>query len=432
MATTNMEIASSEITLSQRSRWAEGQPISHLMSSALANPDLISLAAGFVDQETLPNEITRQALDVMFSNPTEARAALQYGTTPGYPPLRQALLDHILKQDQLPDDRISLDQVVVTAGSNQLLHLVGECLLDPGDIVLCASPTYLVYLGTLSNIGARAIGVAVDQQGIVPEALEAELERQRSLGQLSRVKAVYIVPYFDNPRSTTMSIARRAAIVEIAKRWSLDSRIHVISDAAYRPLRYRGEDIPGTITCDPERDTVIVAGTFSKSYSPGIRVGWGVLPAHLVDPVCNQKGNIDFGSPNFSQHLMATVLQSGTIDSHIETIRASYGKKMQAMLDAMETHLSSIPDVRWIEPNGGLYVWLQLPEQIDTGPDGKLFNVALSEGVLYVPGQFCHPSEGEPIQRNTMRLSFGVQSCERIEQGIAALSRAVKHVVDNS
>lgn len=424
-----MDIATSEIALSQRSRWAEGQPISQLMSRALANPGLISLAAGFVDQETLPNKATHRAMEAMFADADEARAALQYGTTPGYPPLRQALLNHIIEQDKLPDDAISLDQIVVTAGSNQLLHLVGECLVDPGDIVLCASPTYLVFLGTLGNIGARSVGVAVDDQGMVPGALEDELARQQKVGQLSKVKAVYLVPYFDNPRGTTMSIERRAAIVEIAKRWSRETKIHVIADAAYRPLRYSGEDVPGTITCDEERDTVIVAGTFSKSYSPGIRVGWGVLPRHLVEPVCNQKGNIDFGSPNFSQHLMAKVLELGLIESHIESIRAGYSKKLSAMLEAAGEHLSKIPGVRWIEPTGGLYVWAELPAEIDTGPTGQLFDAAVSEGVLYVPGQYCYPSEGERTERNTMRLSFGVQSCERIRQGIEALARAIGSVL---
>lgn len=423
-----MTATSSEITLSQRSRWAEGQPISQLMSQALANPDLISLAAGFVDGQTLPAAATRQALEAVFADESEARAALQYGTTPGFPPLRQALLGHIVEQDGLSSDEISFDQVVVTAGSNQLLHLVGECLLDAGDIVLCAAPTYLVFLGALSNIGARSVGVAVDEQGIVPEALEEELERRRSLGELNKVKAIYIVPYFDNPRGTTMPLERRAAIVDIAKRWSLQSKIHVISDAAYRALRYSGDDIPSTLTCDDDGDTVIVAGTFSKSYSPGIRVGWGILPAHLVGPVCNQKGNIDFGSPNFSQHLMAKVLELGLIEPHIASIRESYGNKMRAMLSAAETHLAQLSGVRWIEPTGGLYVWAEVPDGLDTGPDGPLFEAAIAEGVLYVPGQYCYPIEGVPVRRNTMRLSFGVQSCEGIEQGIAALARAIKAV----
>ena len=142
------------IRLSQRSELANGQPISDLMSLALNRPDVISLAAGFVDQATLPAESTKAALDALYGDPTAMRAALQYGTTPGYPPLREMLLDYLQKVDGLAESqRVQMERIVCTTGSNQLLHLVGECLLDPGDIVLCAAPSYLVYLGILFNLG---------------------------------------------------------------------------------------------------------------------------------------------------------------------------------------------------------------------------------------------------------------------------------------
>ncbi|MCH7728262.1 MAG: PLP-dependent aminotransferase family protein [Planctomycetes bacterium] len=413
--------------LSQRTTWAEGQPISELMSRALANPNLISLAAGFVDQQTLPSAPTKAALDAIFADDEESLAALQYGTTPGYPPLREALLDWIRREDGI-DDSVSIDRVIVTAGSNQLLHLIGESLIDPGDIVLCAAPTYLVFLGTLGNIGARSIGVTSDEQGMIPDALEASLQQIEAKGELHRVKAIYVVPYFDNPCGITMPFERQAAIVDIAKQWSRDGKIHVIADAAYRELRYWGDDISSMHTCDEEHDTVVVAGTFSKCFSPGIRVGWGILPEHLVDPVCNQKGNIDFGSPNFSQHLMAKVLQLNLIESHVQQLRIGYRDKLNAMHDAMVEFLLPIPGVHWTKPDGGLYIWLELPDTINTGPTGLLFDTAVAEGVLYVPGQFCFPSEGEPVRHNSMRLSFGVQSGEKIREGIQALARAVERV----
>jgi len=397
------------------------------MSRALANPDLISLAAGFVDQQTLPVEPTREALDALLSHPDAALAALQYGTTPGYPPLREAVLDRFLKADGLTASEagLSVEQVVVTAGSNQLLHLVGETLLDPGDIVLCAAPTYLVLLGTLGNIGARTVGVATDAQGMVPAALEEQLARIKAAGQLARVKLVYLVTYSDNPAGVTMPPARRAEIFSIVKRWSGKGRIHIVSDAAYRELRYFGDDVPSMRSCDEEGDTVIVIETLSKSFSPGIRVGWGFLPRHLVAPVCNQKGNIDFGSPNLSQHLMAKVFELGLFQPHVQRIRESYCNKLQAMLDAADELLAPLPGVSWVRPRGGLYVWLQLPESIETGPSGTLVDLAAQEGVLYVPGEYCYPSEGEPVRKNMIRLSFGVQPCEGIRRGIAALARAI-------
>jgi 2-aminoadipate transaminase len=206
---------------SQRAAWSSGQPISDLMSRALANPDLISLAAGFVDQQSLPADATRQALDAIWSDPRAARAALQYGTTPGYPPLREAILDRLLSADRVGSAPagVTVERVVVTAGSNQLLHLVSESLLDPGDIVLCAAPTYLVYLGTVANLGAEAVGVATDPLGMIPEALEDRLGYHERQGDLARVKAIYLVTYSDNPCGVTMPAARREQLLTIAKRW---------------------------------------------------------------------------------------------------------------------------------------------------------------------------------------------------------------------
>ena len=412
---------------SQRARWAGGQPISQLMAYALENPSLISLAAGFVDPETLPADMARDALAALFQDPHAARAALQYGTTPGHPPLRELLLQRTRKFDPAGPP-LSLEQIVVTAGSNQLLHLVSESLLDPGDVVLCASPTYFVYLGLLAGIGARAVGVAGDGDGMIPEALDETLARFQSQGELPRVKAIYLVPYFDNPAGTTMSRQRRAAVVEIAKRWSRQTKIHVISDEAYRELRYEGEDLPSPRVWDDEADTVIVAGTFSKSFSPGIRVGWSILPQHLIEPVNEQKGNVDFGSPNFNQHLMAKVLELGLLEPHLARIRAGYAQKLAATLEAAQTHLGRLPGVEWFRPQGGLYVWVRLPEGMDAGMQGPLFKAAVREGVLYVPGEYCYPGAGEPVCRHSLRLSFGVQSCAKIQEGVEKLARAIEAV----
>ena len=412
--------------LSQRAQWAGGQPISELMAQALAHPELISLAAGFVDQATLPVEPTQQALAAIFSDARRARAALQYGTTPGYPPLREAILARMVEADHAlrSEAGLSTDQVVITAGSNQLLHLVGETLLDPGDIVLCAAPSYFVFLGMLANQGARSVGVAADEQGLIPEALEETLQRLDKADELSRVKAIYCTSYFDNPCSVSLAAERRPQIVEIAQRWSTEHRIYVIEDAAYRELRYSGDDLPSLRAYDGDGETVIVAGTFSKSYSPGIRVGWGVLPKALVGPVCEQKGNIDFGSPNFAQHLMHQVLDAGLFDKHVAQLRVSYRTKLEAMLAAADQYLAPLAGVDWIRPEGGLYVWLTLPEEIDAGPDGVLFRRAMEAGVLYVPGEYCFPVEGER-KKNTIRLSFGVQPVENIERGMRALAEAI-------
>jgi len=425
---TSSELARGE-SLSQRAVRAGGQPISRLMQTALARPELISLAAGFVDQETLPVDIVRQAADRVLTS-DDATASLQYGTNAGLAPLRDRMLDKFRTADRSPasENSLSIDQVVLTAGSNQLLHLVCETLMDPGDIVICASPTYFVFLGALDNLGHRSVGVTSDEQGIIPEALDEELSRRDAAGELNRVKAVYITSYYDNPASTTLAASRRAAVVEIVKRYSHRRRpIYVIEDAAYRELRYSGEDLPSLRAYDEDGRTVIVAQTFSKSFSPGVRVGWGILPEHLVKPLCDQKANIDFGSPNFNQYIMNAVLDGGLYEPHVKRLRAAYRVKMDAMLEAADEHLSRIRGARWLRPSGGLYVWLELPQTMDSGPEGRLLDAAMDEGVMYVPGEYCFPNEGAPLQKNWIRLSFGVQTPQRIRAGIAALARAIEN-----
>ncbi len=242
---TKAQVMRSESVLSQRAGWAAGQPISYLMSQALAHPELISLAAGFVDQQTLPVEPTRQALDAILSDAKLARAALQYGTTPGYLPLREQVLERLKQNDGLQSAKnLSIEQTVITAGSNELLSIVADTLCDPGDIVLTAAPSYFVFLGMVANLGARTIGVDADEEGMIPEAVEEQLSRLDVTDELARVKAIYVTTYFDNPSSVTLAARRRAELVEIAKRWSKHGQIYIIEDAAYRELRYRGEDTP--------------------------------------------------------------------------------------------------------------------------------------------------------------------------------------------
>jgi len=418
-----------EIQLSRRAHLAAGQPISTLMAQALANPELISLAAGFVDQASLPVELTGETVREMFADPTAARAALQYGTTVGFPPLREALLEWMRAQDARASryPNLTTDQIVVTAGSNQLLQIVADTLFEPGDIVLCAAPSYFVFLGTLANLGVRTIGVATDEEGLVPEALDECFARLEAAGDLPRVKSLYCVSYFDNPCGISLAEDRRPRILDIVKRWSQETHIFVIEDVAYRELRYAGDDVPSMRAFDETGDTVILAGTFSKSYSPGIRVGWGVLPDALVEPVLAMKGNVDFGSPNFAQHLIHRVLQSGRFDAHVERLRGAYRVKMDAMLAAAEEFLRPLDGGRWIAPRGGLYVWVELPPGVNAGPQGRLFAEAQNAGVLYVPGEYCYPQEGVR-KTNSLRLSFGVQSPQNIRRGMEALAGAVRRV----
>lgn len=413
--------------LSHRGLAAAGQAISELMAHALENPHLISLAAGFVDNDSLPTQLVAGHLEALLSDPEAARQALQYGTTQGLPELREALCRQLLEEDGGHPQPLSPDQFVITAGSNQLLFLVSDVLLDPGDVAICAAPTYLVYLGILKNLGASAWGVTADRWGICPAALEQTLQTAEQQGWLDRIKILYLVPYFDNPRGTTMPAERCREVMDLVARWSRKQPFYVIADNAYRHLRYAGDDVPSLRHWDETGERVITAGTFSKPFSPGVRVGWGALPRALVRPVSDLKGNLDFGSPNLNQHLVARILRDGSFAAQVERLRAAYRIKMQAMQEAAEQYLAPL-GVRWTEPHGGLYLWAELPETLDTGPRGPLLEAALEEGVMYVPGEYCFPADGTPIQHHTMRLSFGVQSPAMIARGIEALGKAIQRV----
>jgi 2-aminoadipate transaminase len=419
------------MSASRRAIQARGQPVTELMAQALANPDLISLAAGFVDQQTLPVAAVRVASEKVLQDEVTACQALQYGTTAGDTPLRNWILEMTMQADgPLPaGHELSVDQVVLTAGSNQMLHLIAETLFDPGDIVICANPSYFVFLGILGYLDVRAVGVDVDDEGMLASGLEEKLKELEREGERDRVKAVYLVPYFDNPAGITISAQRGGEILDVVRNWSSDQRLHVIVDEAYRLLRFEGEDVPSMRSLDPDGQTVIVAGTFSKSFSPGIRVGWGILPKDLVEPLLDQKGNIDFGSPFFNQRIMREVVTSEQYTEHVETIRATYQEKRDALLLAANDHLASIEGVRWRRPEGGLYVWLEVPQQVDTGPGGTLMETAIAEGMLYVPGQYCFPADGEQVRLNHIRLSYALQSPQGIEKGIAALARALRQTL---
>lgn len=421
------------VRLSAKARRTHEQPIGFLMKQAVTNPDLISLAAGLVDQETLPVDETRETLLELFTDPTAARDALQYGTTEGYSKLRGLAVAHLEELEGRPAREMGLvaEHVLVTTGSQQLLYLVSDVLIDPGDVVLIGVPEYFVYMGTLESLGARIVGVPMDDDGIIPEALEDVLERLERQGMLGRVKMLYCGSYYQNPSGVTLTAARRPAVLETIERWSRHGRIFVLEDAAYRELFYDRRSPCSIRSFDQHGGSVILTQTFSKSYSPGLKSGYTVVPEALLGPILQQKGNHDFGSCNFTQHLLAEALASGRYAHHVEQLRSAYATKLQVMADSLETAFSrrSVP-ARWTRPRGGLYVWLVLPEEVDTTRRGALFNECVRRGVLYVPGEYCFPPETEarasdPLggPRNTLRLTFGNVSP-------AALSAAVDRLAD--
>ncbi len=419
---------SSPIKLSQRWHYASEQAISFLMQQAVENTGVVSLAAGLVDFASLPVKQTRDAAIQLLSDDAAARKALQYGTTAGSERLRGMIRKHLarLEGTDVAGLGIEPDQLILTTGSQQLLSLVCEVLLDPGDICLVAGPTYFVFLGNLNGVGAETITVRTDDDGMCPRALDEQLALLKQQGRLDRVKLVYLVSYYDNPSGRCLSGERRGPILDTVRKWSEEHRILVLEDAAYRELHYDGPTIPSVWSHDVDRDTVIYTQTFSKSFSPGLRIGYGVVPKELVKPLCDRKGNEDFGSANFNQHLLAIVLESGQYESHVEQVCAAYRTKRDAMLKVTEQEFADNDGVSWVHPHGGLYVWMSLPAHIETGFKSELFRAATQKhGVMYVPGELCYGGPLAKRPRHQMRLSFGVQSPEGIADGMRRLANAV-------
>jgi len=422
------------LTLSAKARRTPESPISHFMELALGNPHLISLAAGMVDGASLPAGPVAGAVADLLADPASARAALQYGTTQGYGPLVRQVVKHVAALDGRTPEQfgVTTKDVLVTTGSQQVLYMLGELLLDPGDIVITESPSYFVFHSVLAGTGARVLTVPMDDDGMVTTDLVRLLDRLDRAGQLAKVKLIYTVDYFQNPTGLSLSADRRRHLVEIVKRYADRQRILILEDAAYRELRYEGEEIASVKSFDPENRFVVYAGTFSKPCAPGLKTGYALMPTELVEPLVRMKGNHDFGSNNLSQHIIHRLLTNGAYAKHVEYLRGVYRQKRDAMLSALDAEFGDLPGASWTRPKGGMFVWLTLPPEIATSPDSPFLKAALKEGVLYIPGEFGHVSETGDVPTSEARLSFGDANVEQIREGVRRLRRAADAAVQGA
>ncbi|MBI1390071.1 MAG: aminotransferase class I/II-fold pyridoxal phosphate-dependent enzyme [bacterium] len=399
--------------------------ISWLMAHALETPGLISLAAGFVDQQSLPHEAFSSELAALMAEPVQARAMLQYGSTQGDPGLRRALAERLAAEGVFhPGAGIDESHFIVGSGSQQILYLAAEAMLDEGDIVLLEAPTYFVVLGAFQTRGARTIGLDVDEGGLIPEQLEACLERLQNEGELGRVKMLYVMSYATNPQGVTLRAERRPRIIELLRAWREKGfPILLLEDAAYRRLSF--EEPPAPLKqYDDRNDLVVYTESFSKSLSPGLRLGFGVGPKDVIAKMIDVKGNHDFGSSHFNQTLLRRVLTAGAFDRHVETLRGVYRRKCAAALEVLGETMPG--EAHWTPPTGGFYIWVTLPPEMDAGPEGEVFRRAVEDKVLYVPGCLCYsPDRPESERSPCMRLSYGQISDDDLREGCRRLAAAL-------
>lgn len=425
----NRLTAPQTLPLSRKALRTQDQPISYLIEAVMSNPALINLAAGLVDDATLPVESTRHLAETILGDTARGRLALQYDNTAGMKGLREAVLGHLeaLESKSAAEMSLTPDDVLISTGSQQSLYLIADVLLDPEDIVITANPSYFVFTGVLNSLGANVMAVPMDENGMVVDEVEALLEQLDRDGRLDRVKFIYCTSYFQNPTGLTLSLERRHQLLDIARRFSRDHRILIVEDAAYRELRFDGDALPSIKSFDPDNQFTVLTQTFSKPFAPGIKTGYTFMPRDLLKAALRQKGNHDFGSANLCQHLALAAMTDGSYAAQVQRLNDGYRRKRDRMLDALNRHMPRATGIHWTHPHGGLYVWMTLPESIDAARGGALFESALANGVIYVPGDYCfHADKHGRIPTHHLRLSFGQIDADQIEPGIARLAQAVR------
>jgi 2-aminoadipate transaminase len=319
---------------------------------------------------------------------------------------------------------------MISGGSQQILYMVTEALCDEGDIVLVENPTYFVYLGILQSHGIQARGIQVDRDGLNLAHLERTLEHMKRSGAIRRLKMLYLVSYFHNPTGLTMSLEKKARALALLRRYerAAGHPIYLLEDAAYRELRFRGEEVPSALVVRGAGSRVIYAGTYSKPFATGVRVGFGVMPEPLFSTVIRIKGNHDFGTANLTQQILVKALGLGIYDAHLDRLRKRYARKSAVMLRAFQQHMP--PEVEWWTPDGGLYFWVRLPSGIPVGQPSRVFKDAVRANVLYVPGELCYASQSSRrIPANEMRVSFGGARLADIPEGVARLGKVLRTAV---
>ena len=404
-------------------------PISWLMRIKLERPRLISLAAGFTDNPTLPVSGSRRLLNELLGDAALGQAALQYGSTAGDATLRQLTAKRLRQLDGNRRGQAAsyeAKRTVITHGSQQFLYMATEALCDPGDIVLVEDPTYFVYLGIMQSRGVAGRGARMNRDGIDLGHLEQVLESLRCSGDLKRLKMLYLVSYHQNPTGRSTSLRVKAGALELLRRYerAAGHPIYLMEDAAYRELGFAGEPAPSALAVKGAADRVVYSGTYSKPFATGVRVGFGVLPEELFSPVLRIKGNHDFGTSHLMQQLVVRALQSGLYDQNLAKVQRRYRAKAKAMTDSIAEHFPAT--VRWEPPEGGLNVWAALPRKVNTGMKSRFFKQVLERNVLYVPGGLCYtddPARAKPSHE--MRLSFGAASEADIREGIRRLGQAI-------
>jgi DNA-binding transcriptional MocR family regulator len=372
-----------------------------------SRPEVISLAGGMPCLTALPMDTVASTVATMLS--TQGLTALQYGSGQGDPTLREQILEVMA----LEGISAHADDIVVTTGSQQALDLVTRIFIDPGDVVLAEAPSYVGALGVFAAYQAQVAHVSSDDDGLVPQALEERILELEAAGR--RIKFLYSVPNFHNPAGTTLSLERRPQIVEICHRHG----ILILEDNPYGLLGFNGEPYPAMRTLSEEG--VVYLGSFSKTFAPGLRVGWALAPHAVREKLVLASESAILCPSAYSQMTVSTYLATCDWMAQIKVFRELYRERRDAMLESLDAVL---PQATWTHPEGGFYVWLTLPEGVNAK---AMLPRAVTERVAYVPGTaFFADGTG---QRN-VRLSYCYPEPDRIREGVRRFAGVVQTELD--
>jgi len=388
-----------EQLLSDRTRNIQASAIREILK-VVSQPGMISLAGGLPAPESFPLDIIGELMPKVIEK--YQSNAFQYSLTEGFLPLREVLAD-FLKVKGL---HVTAADIATTSGSQGLLDAVGKVFISRGDKVAVEAPTYLGALQAFNAYEPQYICMATDDQGVIPEALEAVLRNHK-------IKFIYLVPTFQNPTGRTLPLERRKAVAEIVRKYDA----LLIEDDPYSYLRYRGEEIPPIYTLAPEN--VLYAGTLSKILAPGFRIGFYIAPPETRPWLLRVKQGVDLHTSTCNQALAAEYIAGGYLKNHLPKIINMYRPKQEAMLNALDRYF---PDsFNWSRPDGGMFIWAEGPKGSDML---ALYQKAIERKVAFVPGKYFYTCAGDGLE--TMRLNYTMVSEQDIEKGIRILSEVIR------
>ncbi|ADK15187.1 MULTISPECIES: PLP-dependent aminotransferase family protein [Clostridium] len=389
-----------KINFSERANGLKASEIRELLKLT-EMPEVISFAGGLPAPELFPvdgmKKVTQEVLE------KDGQVALQYSTTEGFKPLRDIIAKQRMSREGVD---VTGDDIIVTSGSQEGIEFSAKIFVNEGDTIICESPSYLGAIGAFKAYRPNFTEIEMDEHGIIIEKLEEELKKNK------KVKMIYTIPDFQNPTGITMSDDRRKRIAELAKEY----QVPVIEDNPYGELIFEGTTHPSIKSFDKD-GWVIYLGTFSKTFCPGLRLGWICAAPEILEKYIIIKQGVDLQCSTLDQRAAALFMQKYDLNEHVEEIKKVYGKRRKLMLESMDKYFPK--EVKHTNPYGGLFTWVYLKEGLDSA---EILKEALKENVAYVPGGPFFPNGGH---KNHFRLNYSCMSEDKIVEGIKRLGKVL-------